>query len=306
MKNYFKNSANTAPILVLAVMILLFTSRFIDSALLTRDNEYVAVIVLQLVIFLMPAAFYIRALGLDFTRFRISIFGPGHLLLLISGLIALTSGTILIDSYTLGDSAFAANYDLWGVFISKNEGTAQSSLYLILAYAALPALCEEFDHLSAAGEELEKVGIAPRSVNAELRIKNIRITLKAHLVIAAARSTVNENLATSLLHRGKKLLNRYSASDTRRVPISTIIHSLTLNSLKADISHLFSNINDGRIDTGRSHTLSNIVNILLVSLAYISRKRLNLNAGIKKNTANRLRIKTARNSNHGITSLAIY
>ena len=144
MKYYFKNPANTAPLLVLAVFLLLYSSRLIDTALLTRENEYVAVIVLQLVIFLMPAAFYIRALGLDFTRFRISIFGPGHLLLLISGLIALTSGTILIDSYTLGDSAFAANYDLWGVFISKNEGTAQSSLYLILAYAALPALCEEF------------------------------------------------------------------------------------------------------------------------------------------------------------------
>ncbi|MBQ2240550.1 MAG: CPBP family intramembrane metalloprotease, partial [Clostridia bacterium] len=156
MKYYFKNPANTAPLLVLAVFLLLYSSRLIDTALLTRENEYVAVIVLQLVIFLMPAAFYIRALGLDFTRFRISIFGPGHLLLLISGLIALTSGTILIDSYALGDSAFAGDYDLWGVFISKNEGTAQSSLYLILAYAVLPALCEEFVFRGLLISEYEK------------------------------------------------------------------------------------------------------------------------------------------------------
>ena len=57
MKYYFKNPANTAPLLVLAVFVLLYSSRLIDTALLTRENEYVAVIVLQLVIFLMPAAF---------------------------------------------------------------------------------------------------------------------------------------------------------------------------------------------------------------------------------------------------------
>ncbi len=156
MRNYFKNSANTVPLLVLAIFFLLYISRLIDTALLTPENEYAAVIVLQLVIFLVPAAFYIRALGLDFTRFRISIFGPGQLLLLISGLVALTSGTILIDHYTLGDSAFAQNYDLWGVFISKNEGTAASSIYLILAYAALPALCEEFVFRGLLISEYEK------------------------------------------------------------------------------------------------------------------------------------------------------
>lgn len=156
MRDYFKNSANTAPLLVLAVFILLFVSRFIDTALMTRENEYVAVIVLQLVIFLLPAAFYIKALGLDFGRFRISIFGPGHLLLLISALISLTAGTILIEHYTVGVAALEQNYDLWGVFISKNEGTASSAIYLILAYAALPALCEEFVFRGLLIAEYEK------------------------------------------------------------------------------------------------------------------------------------------------------
>ena len=156
MKNYFKNSANTAPLLVLAIFVLLYSSRLIDSALMTRENEYVFVIILQLVIFLMPAVFYIRALELDFTRFRISLFGPGHLLLLLSALLALTSGTMLIDHYISGDSAFAGNYDLWGVFISKNEGTPANSIYLILAYAALPALCEEFVFRGLLISEYEK------------------------------------------------------------------------------------------------------------------------------------------------------
>ncbi len=144
MNKFFKNPANTAPILVLAVFALLLVSRYIDTALLTRENEYIAVIVLQLVIFLVPSAIYIRALGRDITRFRFSLFGPGQLLLLISALISLTAGTILIDYVTVGGTALAQSYDLWGVFISKNEGGAGNVIYLILAYAALPALCEEF------------------------------------------------------------------------------------------------------------------------------------------------------------------
>ncbi len=142
--------------LVLAILILLFVSRLIDTALLTRDNEYVAVIVLQLAILLLPAAFYIKALGLDFGRFRISLFGPGHLLLLISALISLTTGTILIDHFITGGMSLSENYDLWGVFISKNEGGAGNTLYLILAYAALPAFCEEFVFRGLLISEYEK------------------------------------------------------------------------------------------------------------------------------------------------------
>lgn len=172
MKDYFKNSAHTAPLLVLAVFVLLFISRLIDTAVLTRENEFAAVIVLQLVIFLLPAAFYIKALGLDFGRFRLSLFGPGHLLLMISALISLASGTILIDYYTLGGESLSQNYDLWGVFISKNEGTATNTLYLILAYAALPALCEEFVFRGLLISEYEK-----RSTTAALLLSSLFFAL---------------------------------------------------------------------------------------------------------------------------------
>lgn len=172
MKEYFKNSAHTAPLLVLAVFVLLFISRLIDTALLTRENEFAAVIVLQLVIFLLPAAFYIKALGLDFGRFRLSLFGPGHLLLMISALISLTSGTILIDYLTAGGESLSQSYDLWGVFISKNEGTATNTLYLILAYAALPAFCEEFVFRGLLISEYEK-----RSTTAALLLSSLFFAL---------------------------------------------------------------------------------------------------------------------------------
>ena len=258
MKYYFKNPANTAPLLVLAVFLLLYSSRLIDTALLTRENEYVAVIVLQLVIFLMPAAFYIRALGLDFTRFRISIFGPGHLLLLISGLIALTSGTILIDSYTLGDSAFAANYDLWGVFISKNEGTTQSSLYLILAYAALPALCEEFVFRGLLISEYEK-----RSSTAAVLLSSIFFALLhfdierfptyffAGLMLALTLYASRSLLAVMVLHFCHNMIGIFGrpymqtlaelGGDELFMTLLTAVFLLSLGIFTADAARLYKN-----------------------------------------------------------------
>jgi membrane protease YdiL (CAAX protease family) len=75
---------------------------------------------------------------------------------MISALISLTAGTILIEYYTVGGAPLDRNYDLWGVFISKNEGTVTSAIYLILAYAAIPAVCEEFVFRGLLVAEYEK------------------------------------------------------------------------------------------------------------------------------------------------------
>lgn len=133
----------TAPLAVFAVFILLLLTRLLEGDLLTRENEYVAIIVLQLLIFLLPAAIYIKLTSGNISELRIAPLGLGHLLLIISAIITISAGTLLIRYYTAGYSALSENYDLYGVFISKNDGGVGDTLYLILAYAALPAICEE-------------------------------------------------------------------------------------------------------------------------------------------------------------------
>lgn len=153
---YFRNSANTAPLLVLSVFVLLFLCRLIDTTVLTRENEYVATIVLQLLVFLVPCAVYMRLKGGGFGAFRISVFGLGHLLLMLSATIALSTGGMLLDYLTRGGEALSQNYDLWGIFISKGDGGAGETLYIILAYGALPAFCEEFLFRGVLVAEYEK------------------------------------------------------------------------------------------------------------------------------------------------------
>lgn len=142
-KNSTRQKSITAPVAVLAVFILLLLTRFLEGELLTRENEYVAIIVLQLLIFLLPAAIYIKLTSANVSELRISPFGLGHILLVISAIVTISAGTLLIRYYTAGYSALSENYDLYGVFISKNDGGVGDTLYLVLAYAALPAVCEE-------------------------------------------------------------------------------------------------------------------------------------------------------------------
>ena len=54
--------------LSLGIYCFLLLSRLLDASVLTRDNEYFSVIVLQIMIFLIPAFAYIRWRGEEFRR----------------------------------------------------------------------------------------------------------------------------------------------------------------------------------------------------------------------------------------------
>lgn len=146
----------TAPLPVLAIFILLLLVRLIDPLLLTRENEYIAVIVLQLMIFMIPAAVYLRLAGRGISSLRLNPIGIGHLLLIVSAIITLSCGILLMNYIFGGAGTLEQSYDLYGVFISKSGDGAGSVLYLILAYAALPAICEEFMFRAVLCAEYER------------------------------------------------------------------------------------------------------------------------------------------------------
>lgn len=146
----------TAPFLVLVIFLLLITVRFVDTSLMTRENEYVATIVLELMIFLLPAAAYLKITGRELSQIRLRFFGLGHLLLVIAAVIALACGTLLIEYTAVGYGVLENNYDLYGIFISKKDGTVGNAMYLTLAYALLPAVCEEFVFRGVLCSEYER------------------------------------------------------------------------------------------------------------------------------------------------------
>jgi membrane protease YdiL (CAAX protease family) len=147
--------------LVLGTYILLLFSKIIDVTLINRDNEYLSVVVLQMMIFLIPAALWCRFSGERYVRsLRISFVKADSVAVMIAAAFLMISGGILISLIFGGLESLSQNFSLYGTFISKDDGTAPARLYLILAYAALPAICEEFVYRGILCHEYERGGVS--------------------------------------------------------------------------------------------------------------------------------------------------
>ena len=148
-------------VLVLATFILLLASRFIDVTLLNRDNEYYSVVILQMMIFLVPGIIWCIFSGEKYIKnLRLRPFGADSLILILCSVLAMISGTILIAVLFGGMDSLSSNFSLYDTFISKDDGTVPVKLYLVLAYAALPALCEEFVYRGILCNEFERGGVS--------------------------------------------------------------------------------------------------------------------------------------------------
>lgn len=147
-------------VVVLATYVLLLLSKIIDMTLLNRENEYFSIVILQMMIFLLPGAIWARLWGDGyFKRLRISAVRPGTIPLMLSAAVTMISGGLLISVIFGGLDSLSDSFTLYDTFVSKDNGTVPSKLYLILAYAIIPAICEEFVFRGILCHEYERGGV---------------------------------------------------------------------------------------------------------------------------------------------------
>lgn len=150
----------TPSVLVLITYILLLASKFIDVALLNRDNEYMSVIILQIMIFLLPGAIWCMLKGDKYIKgLRISAPRPDAVVLIISASLLMITGGLFMGMMFEGLEGLSDSFTLYDTFISKQDGSVSNALYLVLAYAALPAVCEEFVYRGILCHEYENKGV---------------------------------------------------------------------------------------------------------------------------------------------------
>jgi membrane protease YdiL (CAAX protease family) len=119
-----------------------------------------SVIILQMMIFLLPGAVWCMLNGEKYIKnIRISAPKLDTLPLIVCSSFLMMSGALLISLLFSGIDSLSDNFSLYNTFVSKNDGSISSALYLILAYAALPALCEEFIYRGILCHEYEKGGV---------------------------------------------------------------------------------------------------------------------------------------------------
>ncbi len=136
-----------APILVSAVLILTLIASIIPpSAIGLEDNPYLTTVVLQLAIFMIPSLFFCTLRGGDYkSSLRLSRPTASSVIFMICALVVMICGSCVIEYFmskiapvTMAESAAATSAGY-----AMNRGIFDG-LYLVIAFAVLPAVTEEF------------------------------------------------------------------------------------------------------------------------------------------------------------------
>ncbi len=199
--------SNPATLLVLAIYALLLLSRLIDSAFLSRESEYLSIILLQLMIFPIPAYLYIRLKPRDFMRsLRLGGLRLSHLFLLLSATLMLICGCTLLGMLC-GMMVAQPSFTLYDTFASINDGTVGASIRLVLAYGLLPAFCEELVFRGIICAEHEKHGILYASVISALffaflhfDLTALPVYLFAGMLLSLLMYVTRSSIAPMLVH----------------------------------------------------------------------------------------------------------
>ena len=146
-------------ILVASIFVLLVISRLLEPLLATRSNEYVAAILMQLIVFGAPTAVYFKLRGRALKgRLRLRVPPPRQLWFTFCMLIIMIMGGLLCGILTGGVSSLTGNFTLYSTFIARMGGSAWQTACAIIAYGVLPAVCEETVFRAILSAEYERFG----------------------------------------------------------------------------------------------------------------------------------------------------
>lgn len=151
----------SAPIFALLIYILLLVSRALDiSSFSDVGNIYLAVVVLQLVVFAVPALVYGKLKGEGYAKkLRLTLPRPEAMICVLVAAVLLISGEMLIRIGMERFVSFSDGFSLYGAYAATGDDGIGNALYVIFAFALIPAVCEEFVFRSIMIAEYESCGV---------------------------------------------------------------------------------------------------------------------------------------------------
>lgn len=156
-----RNRTVGAGFLVLTVFVLSYMLRFVPAASVSKDiNPYLAVSVLQLLVYMIPSFIYTKLRFTDRPHtLRMRLFGPRHIIFMLGAVCVIMSGSMLIN-YGM-HTAFPDSYRAASELSRTVGGTGMSDggLYAVTAFAIVPAVCEEYLFRSIVCAEFECAGV---------------------------------------------------------------------------------------------------------------------------------------------------
>ncbi len=198
-----------APLLVLTSSLLLLFSRALDvSALSESDNAYLALVVLQLIVFVLPALIYCKLKGKGYIKkLRLAPPKADAMVSVFVSAALLISGELLLRIILGNFFELQGGFSLYGTYTASGTGSADNALYLIFAFALIPAICEEFVFRSILCAEYESCGVFTAVLSSSLlfcaihfNVERAPIYLFSGIVLAMTLYMTRSAIATVIAH----------------------------------------------------------------------------------------------------------
>lgn len=144
--------------------LLLLIFRLIDIIILNKTVENILLIPFQLIIFILPAYLFARVKNpsspIDYLlSLRVRPPRAYQIPLMLSSLALTIFGTMLMSMIFAGTSSMESGFSLYSTFVSRIGGGFFPTLFLIIAYCAVPAFCEELVFRGILCREYERLSV---------------------------------------------------------------------------------------------------------------------------------------------------
>ncbi len=150
-----------ATTLVLATFVLLQIFRLIHLLITSRTVENILAIPFQLIVFIVPTFLFAkykdpRSPLTYISRLRMRLPSAYQLPLIAAAIPLLTGGCLLISIIFGGTRSLSDGFTLYNTFVSEGGSGFFEKIFLIIAYAAVPAICEELVFRGIICKETER------------------------------------------------------------------------------------------------------------------------------------------------------
>lgn len=199
-----------APLLLSAVLILtLIFSLVPEEALGLDENPYLSTVIIQLVIFMLPSLFFCTFRGSEYSRvLRLRMPSVSCILILICALLCMICGSCVVEFFMslVFPESMAATASAGKAAFAMNSGIFDG-LYLVLAFAVLPAATEEFLFRGIILAEYGKTGIFCSVMMSSLAFAMCHLSLArlpvyffCGIILAIVAYATRSVIATMIVH----------------------------------------------------------------------------------------------------------
>lgn len=216
-----KNIKVVPSTLIFASFVLLLIFKLLSLLITNKTVENIFIIPFQIIVFIVPAYLYLkyRSGGNtdDMTKgLRARMPRIYQIPLMVSALFLVLFGNVLISLVFAGAGSLEEGFTLYNTFVSRNSGGFFTSLYLILAYAIIPAVCEETVFRAILSREYEKdnvvCGIAVSSLffaMIHFDIQLLPVYLFSGVILALTMYATGSLVASIAVHAAFNLLGLF-------------------------------------------------------------------------------------------------